>query len=345
MNPVALRLLNQQLYAPQFTTPEEVVSHLGAMQAQEYRLMRWAVSMRTKKPSIESFRQAYDSGKIVRLHLMRGTWQLISGDDYWWMLDLLAEKSCRVIKGWMASNHITIPDDECVRIREIFARCAEDCGSATKEDFVNALAAQGIIVDDHRLSYHIRMSELSGTLCSGELLPMKATYSLTESRIPRKEQLDREEALARLARKYFISRSPATLEDYAWWSGLNISDCRKSIALLADELHPVKWHNREFFLHQAARHHGMRQGTLLLLPPYDEYLIGYKSRDIVLPESHQHRAHNSSGIFYPIVLRDGIACGNWKPFEKEVHCQPFDPEDNLECAEKAWAKYQHYLQH
>ena len=51
MNPVAIRLLNQQLVAPQFKTPTEVVSHMGAMQAQEYRMMRWAVEMRTTKPS------------------------------------------------------------------------------------------------------------------------------------------------------------------------------------------------------------------------------------------------------------------------------------------------------
>ena len=42
MNPIAIRLLNQQLVAPQFKTPEEVVSYMGAMQAQEYRMMRWA---------------------------------------------------------------------------------------------------------------------------------------------------------------------------------------------------------------------------------------------------------------------------------------------------------------
>ena len=343
MNPVAIRLLNQQLCSPQFSTPEEVVAHLSAMQAQEYRLMRWAVSMRTKKPSSEAFRQAFDSGRIVRLHLMRGTWQLVSGDDYWWMLDLLAEKSRRVIRGWMTSNHIFIPDDECVRIREIIARCAEDCGSATKEDFVNALAAQGIKMDDHRLSYHIRMAELSGTLCSGKLLPMKATYSLAESRIPHREHIDREEALARLTRKYFFSRCPATLEDFVWWSGLSVRDCRKGVSALGDELYSVKWHNREFFIHQDARHHGVRHRNLLLLPPYDEYLIGYKSRDIALPETHRHHAHNSSGIFYPIILRDGIACGNWKPFEKQMHCQPFDPADNLEGIEMAWEKYQRYL--
>ena len=41
-NSVAIRLLNQQLIVPQFKTPTEVVSHMGAIQAQEYRMMRWA---------------------------------------------------------------------------------------------------------------------------------------------------------------------------------------------------------------------------------------------------------------------------------------------------------------
>ena len=78
MNPVAIRLLNQQLIVPQFKTPTEVVSHMGAMQAQEYRMMRWAVEMRTTKPSHKAFKEAFDSGQIIRLHLMRGTWQLVT---------------------------------------------------------------------------------------------------------------------------------------------------------------------------------------------------------------------------------------------------------------------------
>ena len=80
MNPVTLRLLNQQLAAPQFNSPSELVNHMGAMQAQEYRMMRWAVAMRTKKPSHKAFKEAFDSGKIIRLHLMRGTWQLVSAE-------------------------------------------------------------------------------------------------------------------------------------------------------------------------------------------------------------------------------------------------------------------------
>lgn len=69
MNPIAIRLLSQQLICPQFDTPQKVVSHFGAMQAQDYRMVRWAVMMRTRKPSSFAFKNAYDEGEIVRLHL------------------------------------------------------------------------------------------------------------------------------------------------------------------------------------------------------------------------------------------------------------------------------------
>lgn len=64
MNPIAIRLLSQQLAAPQFNEAAEVVSHMGAMQAQEYRMMRWAVEMRTKKPSAKAFKEAFDTGGL-----------------------------------------------------------------------------------------------------------------------------------------------------------------------------------------------------------------------------------------------------------------------------------------
>ena len=223
---------------------------MGAMQAQEYRMMRWAVEMRTQKPSHKAFKEAYDSGRIIRLHLMRGTWQLVSAEDYWWMIDLCAPKAIAATTGWMHSNKISISDKELYRVRDILIQTAADLGSATKEDIIKALAENNMQMDDHRLSYHIRMAELSGTLCSGDLLPTKATYALSAKKIgPRPAQIDRsacgskkadcmrEHALMRFTRKYFQSHQPATLEDFVWWSGLNVNDCRKGIALLGDTIH------------------------------------------------------------------------------------------------------------
>ena len=155
VNPVSVRMLSQQLASPQFSTPEEVVSHFGAMQAQDYRMMRLAVSMRTIRPSMDAFRRAFDEGTIIRMHLHRGTWQLVCRDDYWWMLRLCAPKSEAAIRGWMHSNGIDIPNDELMRIREIIVGEAGRGAGSTKQDFARALSAEGVTMDDHRLSYHI----------------------------------------------------------------------------------------------------------------------------------------------------------------------------------------------
>lgn len=319
MNPVHLRLLNQQLAAQQFSDPVDVVSHLGAIQAQEYRLMRWGVAMRTRKPSAEAFRQAFDSGRILRLHLLRGTWQLITADDYPWLRDLCMPRARATILGWMHANHISLPDEEVRHIRAILERTAGDLGSATKEDFAEALRAHDISMTDQRLSYHIRMGELDGCLVSGNLLPMKATYALTERKVPSAPlSIDRDEALLRFAHKYFQSHQPATLEDFVWWSGMNKGDCLRGMALLGDTLHKEVWGGREFYLLDGCRTRGCHSDECLLIPPYDEYLIGYKSRDLVLDPVHRHLAHNNSGNFNPIVVQDGIVCGNWSPFAPDV---------------------------
>ena len=342
MNPIAIRLLSQQLVAPQFSDPAEVVSYMGAMQAQEYRMMRWAVAMRTRRPSAKAFKRAFDNGRIIRLHLMRGTWQLVSAEEYWMMIGLCAPKAIAVTKGWMSSNKISIPDEELMRVRDILAQTAADLWSATKEDLVRALAEKDIRMDDHRLSYHIRMAEMSGTLCSGELLPMKASYALTANKVKPVAQMDKDEALLRFTRKYFQSRQPATLEDFVWWSGLNISDCRRGIELLGNTIHVERWKDRDFYLTDECRSRGFRKGKFLLIPPYDEYLISYKSRDIVLPSEHRHHAHNNSGIFQPVIAYDGTICGNWSPFKDDCQATSFEDASNPLDISEAWQVYKNY---
>jgi hypothetical protein len=345
MNPVSQRLLSQQLICPQFATCKEVVNWMGAVQAQDYKGMRWAVAMRTKRPSAKAFHNAYDSGEIVRIHLMRGTWQLVSAEDYWPWVELCGTKAISVTKGWMASNKISIPDDEIFRIREVLCRIVSDKRSATKADIVEGLAERGIVMDDHRLSYHIRMAEFSGTLCSGDLLPVKPSYALSAEKLPSRKPFDRDEALMLFTRKYYQSSQPATLEDFVWWSGLNVSDCRRGIALLGDWLHTEKWHGREFYLTDDARTRGFKKDRCILLPPFDEYLISYKSRDIVLPLQHRHHAHDQSGTFWPVILLDGQVAGNWSASKGSIATHFFrnDPGPSPESLDKEISRYLKYL--
>ena len=96
---------------------------------------------------------------------------------------------------------------------------------------------------------------------------------------------------------------------------------------------------REFYLTDDCRTRGFRKGQFLLIPPYDEYLIGYKSRDIVLSPEHRHHAHNNSGIFQPIIAHDGIVCGNWSPFKEACHVEFFEGDFGVEDVQEAWKAY------
>ena len=341
MNPVSQRLLGQQLICPEFTSPHDVVEWMGAMQAQEYRMMRWAVGMRTRKPSAKAFAKEYNEGKIVRGHLLRTTWQLVAGEDWCWMLDLCRKNALRGLAGWMNSNGVSIPLAEQDTVQQIFCDCLSHRRIAQKADFAAALAEKGITMDDHRLSYHIRLSEYAGLLCSGDLFPMKHSYALVKDKLPGARLLPKDEALALLARKYFRSHGPATLDDFVWWSGLGVGDCRKGMDGIQAELAQERWKGLTFFYHQDSRTRGFRSGTVTLLPSYDEYLIGYKSRHVALHPDHSHRAHNKRGIFWPVVLLDGEVIGNWSAADGRVSVDIFHRETtpDEETLQKQIARY------
>ena len=159
--------------------------------------------------------------------------------------------------------------------------------------------------------------------------------------------MDREEALMLLTRKYFRHSQPATLEDFVWWSGLNISDCRRGIELMGDWLHTERLRRREFYLTDDGRTRGFQKGRCILLSPFDEYLISYKSRDIVLHPDHTHRAHNNSGIFWPVYLLDGQVAGNWTAYGNKVNLDPFLPHyaPSQDALDHEIERYQQFLRH
>ena len=311
MNPISARLLSQQLISPQSNSPHDVVAHMGAMQAQDYKGMRWAVSMRTGHPSQKAFEKDYNDGKIVRTHLFRSTWHLVAAEDYRWMIDLCREKACTGIRGWARQSGLIFTRDEELVFQEYISVAFKGRGSLTRKEMEAILRDGSSWSDPGTIKYLTIIAEVSGILCSGSLTAVERTYALASERIPAGPSKSKEEALEELARRYFRSHSPATLEDFTWWSGLNIGECRSGIESIRSELSEERWKGVTFYIHTDCRTRGFRSGTVHLLPAYDEYLIGYKSRHISLHPDHRHHAHDQKGIFWPVVLMDGEVVGNW----------------------------------
>ncbi len=342
MNVISMRLLSQQLAAPLFDDPAQAVGWFGFMQAQDHRMMRWAVAMRTRRPSAQAFRNAYDAGTLIRIHLFRCTWQIAAARDVRWMLRLCAEKCRRGLFGFLRSSGQAFPQKEYERFALALPSVLKGRPSTTKDDLLRRLADSGCSVQAPRMC--LRLAEYDGIVCSGHLHPTQATYALFSERVPDAEAresagLSREESLIMLARLYFRSHSPATAEDFIWWAGLGAAECRDAVRALAGELEPCAFGGAVHYIHEDSRTRGCRNAAVLL-PSYDEYLIGYKSRGVVLAEEHKHRAHNGFGVFRPVVLSGGRVVGNWDP--RRLSADFFLPEYETDL-EAARLRYSDFL--
>lgn len=336
-----IRLLSQQLASPQFRQVEEVVDWMGMLQAQEYRMMRWAAAMRTSEPSLASFKKAYDSGLIVRTHLFRGTWQLVTSKDLMWMLSLCKERNRKLLKGYLSLAKQDISEAQYEHFNDLINNLLADKISIRKDELLQILKDKGVQDDPYIISVYLLRAEFDGIICSGHLDDNRITYGLIKNRIQHPQTFEHEEALALLAKKYFRSHSPASLKDFVWWTNLTVKDCRQAITAIQNELTVIDINEEKYYVHQDCRTLA-NINKMMLLPSYDEYLIGYKSRHFVLKKEYLSRAYSSNGIFHPVIARSGNIVGNWHPrkatpsfFEKEWEKEFY----------KALEVYHHFLKH
>ena len=87
-----LRLLNQRLLESPFEQPAQVVSWLGAVQAQDFLAALWAVGQRMQAASQSAVVKAFNAGSLLRTHVLRPTWHFVSPADIRWMLALTAPR-------------------------------------------------------------------------------------------------------------------------------------------------------------------------------------------------------------------------------------------------------------
>jgi hypothetical protein len=310
-----LRTCSQQLNSSTLSTVKEVVSWMGAMQAQDFSMSKWAVGIRLPDSTEDKINDALDSGEIIRTHILRPTWHLVSATDIHWMQSLSAPR----IKAAARSRHIQLglTDDIFLKSGKIFKKVLRDNNHCTREELIHAMAKSGILVDENR-SYHIFLrAEIDGIICSGKLKDGKSTYALLGERVPEgKNRLKRDEALKELGHRYFTSRGPATIEDFTWWSGLTLKDTRLALELNKRDLVSEVVNNRTYWLNENTLAENNDGKRLYLLPAFDEYIIGYSDRSAVLTQTVNKKVVSNNGIFYPTVIQDGLVTGTWKRSKK-----------------------------
>jgi hypothetical protein len=305
------RLANQQISDPVYAKVDELVRHLGALQAQDYDMAKWAIGKRLPGATDESVESAMTKGEILRTHLLRPTWHIVAADDIQWLLALTAPHIASSLK----SRH-----DELGLSRVVIKRCNAVIekglarrGALTREEIALLLRKSRIATkDNNRLSHILLCAELDGVICSGPRRGKSLTYALLAERVRSSVKLSNDEALGEIARRYFVSRGPATLKDFIWWSGLSAADAKKALAIAGTSLRSETVDSAIYWFPETALQGNARREEVHLLPAYDEFLIAYRDRTASLPMARLKRAVSSNGIFRPTVVIEGEVAGLWK---------------------------------
>jgi hypothetical protein len=312
-----MRLAAQRLTSRQFDKPADTVRWMGAMQAQDYGQAVWGVGVRTSSATLESVEAAIEAGEILRTWPMRGTIHFVPAGDAQWMLQLGAAR--KIAADTRRMGQLDLDDKIIERCGVILQAALQGGKSLSRPDALQTLEDKGIGTKNGR-GYHIlwRLSQ-SGLLCIGPTRAKQQTFViLDEWAPPNKHDVSREEALAMLAERYFRSHGPATIQDFAWWSGLNQGDCKKGVQGAGSTLTSTIIAGKEYW-------HGVGLTKLLdeaaiaaarqtfLLPAFDEYFLGYKDRSDVMDLAHAEKVvPGGNGVIKPTIVSGGQIIGVWQ---------------------------------
>lgn len=312
------RLASQKLFKTSHQTPQEIVQHLGAMQAQDYAMAKWAIGSRCDA-SEKAIEESINSGKIIRTHILRPTWHFVSSEDIYWMLDLSGTQVKRIILS--ETRKQGYDEKEFEKINSALEKILAGNNHLTRDEIMKELYIRKFS-DDYILSPVLIMmyAELEGLVCNGKMKGKQTTYALLEERVSKPStKLTKEEALAKLAKRYFESHGPATLLDFSWWSGFSLATVKSAIHSIESELNSVEIDNHKYWFGTNFSEVDNFSESVHFLPAFDEILISYKTREASILLEHQSKAFTKNGVFKPVILENGKAIGTWKRTIKKDH--------------------------
>jgi hypothetical protein len=339
----ALRLCAQGISCPS-STVHEAVSRLLVVQAQDRPSSLWAIGLRSSASKIADVERAVASGSIVRTWLMRGTLHFTAAEDLRWLLHLVAPRL--IARSKRRDEQLRLDDPVYERSSDILISELDSQGQMTRSDIMVALERKGITTTGQRAYHILRHLALQGVICFGPMIGREPSFVLLDNWVQSSKNITGEQALGELAVRYFSGHGPATAQDLVWWSGLTMEEVRKSIEAAGSRLNEETMDGITYF--SGPSRSGTGENTHVLLPAFDEYIIGYKERGALLDREHTKNVLSSNGIFYPALVIEGLVQGTWRGRRSKagitVEVKPFyrlnsSDIDSLEHAVKRYSTF------
>lgn len=301
------RLRAQHVSAPKSKTPEEVVSSLGAVQAQDFSGALWGIGLRLSAAKVQDVERAIADRSIVRTWTMRGTLHFVGASDVRWMLELLAPRVVRTSAGRMRA--FGIDDAVLGKSGEVVREALRGGRLLTRPELYAALERSGVSTSGGRGLQILWRLAHDGHLCLASRRGKQHTFALLEEWVPRGKSRGREDAREELAIRYFTGHGPATVRDFSWWSGLSLSESRQALEAVSHHLSKEAVGEETYWSPPEAPDLPRADGGFLL-PPFDELMVGYSDRSSVLDPARD--VPDPSLLLGPVAMVDGRMVGTWR---------------------------------
>ncbi|MFE9661891.1 DNA glycosylase AlkZ-like family protein [Streptomyces sp. NPDC005955] len=308
---------------------EAVVRRVFAVQAQDATAADLGIRVRGRDLTAEAVRTAYEEERsIVRNWFLRGTLHTVPSDDAPWVLRLLSPRI--LAAAGRRYQQLGLGDDLRQRADRLVRRVLAAHGPLTRAELTEHLTTLGVPPDGQAPFHLIRHAALTGVLCHGPQRAGEATYVLFDDWLPPTGRVrwEGDDALAELARRYLAAHAPATPEDFATWSGLPLTWARRAWRTLAESGVITEYGARTVLAGRVEELPGPSDAPdVRLLPAYDDYLIGYRTRELSVPAAHRARVWPGGGLIRPTVIADGLAVATWTrgPGSRSVQVDAFAP--------------------
>jgi hypothetical protein len=306
------RVAAQLLHRPsRRTTVTDLVTRLLAVQAQDAVAAPLALRARSRGLVAADVAAARDDRSVVRAWGPRGTLHLIAADDLPWLIALTGPTVVVGAMRRLGQEGVTGAAEELVEATE---RALAGQGPLTKVQLGERLETQGVRAHGQGLVHLAFLASAYGRVVLGPNVGSKPTYVHAADWLGRPLDLDgvdRHRALAELARRYLMTHAPAAPEDLATWSGLTLGAARTAWATIADEVTEVVHNGRPLWRPRRGAPKPA-EVAVSLLPAFDEYLLGWRGRDLVLDPAHATTVIPGGGMLRPAVLADGRVIGTWQ---------------------------------
>ncbi|NES14638.1 winged helix DNA-binding domain-containing protein [Micromonospora sp. PPF5-17] len=290
----------------------DVVEWFGAMQAQDVASGEWSLGVRLPGRRRTDVRAALERREALRTWPMRGTVHLVPARDAHWML---AVTGVRTLAGAATRRaQLGLSESDADRAVDVLGDALAGGGRLTRAECLAALNAAGLDTGGQRGYHLLWYASQRGVTCIAPQVGKEQTFALLDEWVPDPRRPDREEALGLLALRYVRSHGPVTAHDLARWTGLTVTDARRGIAVAGDALAPVEVDGAAALV-DAALLDAPREPVddVHTLPGFDEYLLGFKDRTLMLDPAHAAAVvPGNNGVFQSTVVRGGRVVGIWK---------------------------------